>query len=399
MLDTLFSVAAPLFVFGVVVFVHELGHFLAAKSVGVYAPIFSVGWGKRLFGFKRGETDYRVSLIPLGGYVRMASREDESHAVIEGNVHLDASGEAETKAIAEARANAGALWSDNAMVPFGPKPVPSNRWMESKSVPARLWILSAGVIANIVLAISVTSGVYLTYGRSYLPPVVDSVIVGGPAAAAGVLPGDTVLTVNGVAIKTWTDVLDNVSAATSGTIAMEVARSSGRAALTLTPTIADGADPITGAAKKVGRVGMAVRADVVHEEVGVGEALAGGFSTTWGMTTQVAKVIRGLFAQDVAVSNLGGPIEIARTSVRAAKGGMESLWSLIAFLSLNIAIMNLIPIPVLDGGQMLMAIAEGVKGSELSARTREWLARAGVATVLLLIVMVTFNDLKRLVIG
>jgi regulator of sigma E protease len=133
--------------------------------------------------------------------------------------------------------------------------------------------------------------------------------------------------------------------------------------------------------------------------VGVGEAVVGGFSTTWAMTTQVAAVIRGLFAQDVAVSNLGGPIEIARTSVRAAKGGMESLWSLIAFLSLNIAIMNLIPIPVLDGGQMLMTIAEGVKGSELSSRTREWLARAGVLTVLLLIVMVTFNDLRRLVVG
>jgi len=398
-LDTLASIAAPLFVFGVVVFVHELGHFLAAKSVGVYAPIFSVGWGKRLFGFKRGETDYRVSIVPLGGYVRMASREDESHAVIEGNVHLDAAGDAAAQAVAEARASAGALWDDNALVPFGPKPVPRSRWMESKSVPARLWILSAGVIANIVLAITVTSGVYLTYGRSYLPPVVDSVLVGGPAAAAGVLPGDTVLTVNGVAIKTWNDVLDNVSAATSGTIAMEVARNGGRTGLTLSPTLADGVDPITGAAKKVGRVGLAVGADVVHEEVGVGEAVVGGFSTTWAMTTQVAAVIRGLFAQDVAVSNLGGPIEIARTSVRAAKGGMESLWSLIAFLSLNIAIMNLIPIPVLDGGQMLMTIAEGVKGSELSSRTREWLARAGVLTVLLLIVMVTFNDLRRLVVG
>lgn len=391
------SIAAPLFVFGIVVFVHELGHFLAAKAVGVYAPIFSLGWGRRLIGFRRGETDYRISVFPLGGFVRMASREDESMAGIEGGGHLEVEAGARDERLAEDRKAAGALWDDNAMVPFGPKPVPSSRWMESQPVWARLFILSAGVLANILLAIVVSSGVYLGYGRSYVPAVVDSVVVGGAAAAAGVQPGDTITRVDGATIKSWTDVLDRVTPVTSGTLTLEVGRAGGRQSLTLAPTVADGVNPATGAPRKVGRIGIAVRNDVQHEDVGVGEALSAGVQTTWLMTTRVADVLKGLVSREVEMSNLGGPIEIARTSVAAAKGGAEMLWSLIAFLSLNIAIVNLIPIPVLDGGQMLVTIAEGIKGRALEMRTREWLARIGVAFVLMLIVLVTFNDIKRLI--
>jgi regulator of sigma E protease len=395
-LTTLGSIAAPLFVFGIVVFIHELGHFLAAKAVGVYAPIFSLGWGRRLVGFRRGETDYRLSVFPLGGFVRMASREDESMAGIEGGGHLDLEDGVREERLAEEKKAAGALWDENAMVPFGPKPVPQSRWMESQPIWARLFILSAGVIANILLAIVVSSGVYLGYGRSYVPAVVDSVVVGGAAESAGVLAGDTILRVDGASIKSWTDVLDRVTPVTSGTLTLEVGRSAGRQTLTVSPTVADGVNPATGAPRKVGRIGIAVRNDVLHEDVGVGEALTAGVQTTWLMATRVTDVLKGLVSREVEMSNLGGPIEIARTSVAAAKGGAEMLWSLIAFLSLNIAIVNLIPIPVLDGGQMLVTIAEGIKGRALDMRTREWLARVGVAFVLMLIVLVTFNDIKRL---
>jgi regulator of sigma E protease len=396
-LTTLGSYAAPLFVFGIVVFIHELGHFLAAKAVGVYAPIFSLGWGRRLVGFRRGETDYRLSVFPLGGFVRMASREDESMAGIEGGGHLDLEEGVREERLAEDKKAAGKLWDDNAMVPFGPKPVPSSRWMESQPVWARLFILSAGVLANILLAIVVSSGVYLGYGRSYVPAVVDSVVVGGAAEAAGVLAGDTITRVDGATIKSWTDVLDRVTPVTEGTLTLEVGRSGGRQSLTVSPTVADGVNPATGAPRKVGRIGIAVRNDVQHEDVGVGDALSAGVQTTWLMTTRVADVLKGLVSREVEMSNLGGPIEIARTSVAAAKGGAEMLWSLIAFLSLNIAIVNLIPIPVLDGGQMLVTIAEGIKGRALDMRTREWLARIGVVFVLMLIVLVTFNDIKRLI--
>jgi regulator of sigma E protease len=397
-LNTLSSYAAPLFVFGLVVFVHELGHFLAAKMVGVYAPIFSLGWGRRLVGIKRGETDYRLSIFPLGGFVRMASREDESMAGIEGGGRMEAPAEGAESRMDEARRAAGSLWDDQAMVPFGPRPVPEARWVESKPIMARLFIMSAGVIANILLAIVVSSGVYLSYGRSYVPAVVDSVVAGGPAEAAGVLAGDTVLVVNGHPIDSWRDVLDQVAPVTGGTLSLELGRAAGRVTLEVSPDIGDGTNPATGAPRKVGRIGIAVRNDVQHQDMGVGESISEGVATTWLMATRVVDVLKGLFSREVPMSNLGGPIEIARTSVEAASGGAEVLWSLIAFLSLNIAIVNLIPIPVLDGGQMLMTIAEGIKGGALSAQTREWLARVGVAFVLMLIVLVTFNDIKRLIV-
>lgn len=385
--------------FGIVVFIHELGHFLAAKSVGVYAPIFSLGWGKRLFGIKSGETDYRISMFPLGGFVRMASREDEAMAGIEGGGNFEAESAPASEAHSQAKKSAGQLWDDNAMVPFGPRAVPAERWVESKPVWARLFILSAGVIANILLAIVVTTGVFLGYGRAYVPAVVASVIAAGPADAAGVMAGDTIVTIDGVSVTAWDEVLTRVSAVTSGSLSIEVGRSGGRQSMTLTPTLADGINPATGVPRKVGRIGIAVRNDVVQESLSFGEAVNASLARTWQMTTSVGEVLKGLVSREVPMSNLGGPIEIARASVAASSGGAQSLWSLIAFLSLNIAIVNLIPIPVLDGGQMLVTIAEGIKGKALNVRTRELLARVGVFSVLLLIVLVTFNDIKRLFVG
>ena len=192
MLSSITPYIAPLLVFGLVVFVHEFGHFAAAKLTGVYAPVFSLGWGRRLFGWRRGETDYRVSMIPLGGYVRMATRDDDSMAGIEGGADrgsFDA-------AAARPADVPEALWSATAMAPFGPKAVPEDRWVESKSVSARVFILSAGVIMNIVLTLFVTSGIYYVYGNPYRPAVVDSVVVGAPAAVAGVRSGDVIVRVS-----------------------------------------------------------------------------------------------------------------------------------------------------------------------------------------------------------
>lgn len=392
MLSSLSVYIAPLLVFGLVVFVHELGHFLAAKLTGVYAPVFSLGWGRRLFGVRRGETDYRVSLIPLGGYVRMASRDDESMSGIEGS-----GGDRGALASAESGTPPNdvpsALWDAEGMAPFGPNAVPANRWMESKSTSARVFILSAGVLMNILLTFVVSSGIFVRYGNAYVPAVVDSVVAGAPAAVAGLQSGDVIATIDGEPVRAWNEVLDRVSARTSGTIRFEIERGGARVPLVLTPQIADGQDPVTGAARKVGRVGMLVRDSVVREPVSFGEALRAGADATFGMAGSVVRVLGGLVSGDVSAKNLGGPIQIAKTSVQAARQGAETLWSLIAFLSLNIAILNLVPIPVLDGGQILMVLAERVKGSAFSLRTRETFARVGVFAVLALILLVTFNDL------
>ncbi len=385
---------APLLVFGLVVFVHELGHFIAAKMSGVYAPVFSLGWGRRIFGVRRGETDYRVSLIPLGGYVRMATQEDDAMAGIEGGVDrgtFDASSERPAHIDPK-------LWDPNAMAPFGPLPVPENRWVERKSVPKRVFILSAGVIMNILLTLVVSSWIFYQYGNvrrpDSLPAVIDSVSTGMPAQVAGLQSGDRITAVNGAPITAWEQVAPKVAAASDSSITVEVERAGERLSRVMTPQVVEVPNAETGATERVKRIGIAVRDSIIREDVGLVEAVASGGRATWAMTTSVVQVLGGLVTGQVSPKNLGGPIAIARTSVQAARNGAETLWSLIAFLSLNIAILNLVPIPVLDGGQILLVLAEAVKGKAFSARTREMFARVGVLAVFALIILVTFNDVK-----
>ncbi len=388
MLTTLTPYIAPLLVFGLVVFIHELGHFVAAKLVGVYAPVFSLGWGRRLVGIRRGETDYRLSVFPLGGYVRMATRDDETLAGIEGG--------SDRGALNEPAPPESALWDPEAMAPFGPKPVPPERWVESKSVPARIFILSAGVLMNILLTLAVSSGIFYAYGRPYRPAVIDSVVTGAPAAAAGLASGDRIVAIDGAPVRAWDEVLERIMPVTAGTVTLEVDRQGERLVRVLTPEVAEVQDAATGTTRRVGRVGIQVRDSVARDPVGLLAAIGGGARATYGMAANVVQVLGGLVTGQVSARNLGGPIQIARTSVQAARNGAETLWSLIAFLSLNIAILNLVPIPVLDGGQILLVLAEAAKGREFSARTREFIARIGVLAVLALIVLVTFNDIRSL---
>ena len=388
---------APLVVFGLVVFIHELGHFVAAKLTGVYAPVFSLGWGRRLFGVRRGETDYRVSLLPLGGYVRMASREDEAMAGLEG-----AGGTLQEAPERPADVPAS-LWDPQGLAPFGPRAVPPDRWMESKRVPARLFILSAGVLMNLLMALAIMIGLAWAFGVASVPPVVQAVLAEAPAAKAGVLPGDRIVAIDGAPVTAWSEVLARVSAVTSGSVRLEVERRgpSGpvRVPMVVTPQVTEAADPTTGAPRRVGRIGIQVRDSVVRRSVGAAEAVRTGAQATWGMAASVVGVLGGLVQGTVSPSNLGGPIQIARTSVAAARSGAESLWFLIAFLSLNIGILNLVPIPVLDGGQLLIVLAEAVKGRALSARTRGALMWVGLVLVGGLIVLATANDVGGLLRG
>ena len=378
-----FSWLAPLLVLGLVVFVHELGHFLASKWAGVYAPRFSMGWGSPLWSFRRGETEYALSWLPIGGYVRMASKEDETAAVLEGG------GEAP-------EAERSRHWDEHSMIPHGPLPIPPDRWFESKRLFPRIVILLAGVFMNIVLALTVSTGIVGYYGKGYLTPVVDSTAVGRPAAVAGMLAGDSVVAIDGKPVTRWDEVLDAVSAAPGRPITLEVARGPARIPLTMTPesqeiTTADGDK------RTVGRIGVAVKQHVIRTPVSFGEAVVGGWNVTWTMAGSVLKVLGNLLTGNVSVSQLGGPVEIARSSVAAAQNGAENLWGLIAFLSINLAVLNLLPIPLLDGGQILMQVAESAWRKPFHPMVKEWYARIGLVAIGALFLTVTFNDLKRLV--
>src|SRR5688572_16688222 len=183
------AILAPILVFGLVIFVHELGHFLAAKSVGVYAPRFSIGFGPALWRRRRGETEYILAAFPLGGYVRMASRHDEATAFLEGGSE---------EALAERTKN-DPDFDPNAMIPFGPLPVPEHRWFESKPLWARLYILLAGVTMNFLLGLVVAIALALHFGRPVIPTRVIGAVrpINGQPILAAVQPGDTLLRVNG----------------------------------------------------------------------------------------------------------------------------------------------------------------------------------------------------------
>src|SRR5688572_7637102 len=203
MLGLLQGIGGFVFIFGIVVVVHELGHFLAAKLTGVYAPKFSIGFGPGP-SRKWGETQYILGLIPLGGYVRMASREDEATAFLEGGSEESAARQQEAGDVPRPKD-----WDPNGMIPFGPHPVPEHRWFESKSLPQRLVILLAGVTMNALLALAILVGMAVHYGRNTVETrVVGSIeaIDGADALRASLRHGDTITAIQGQPVANWNEI-------------------------------------------------------------------------------------------------------------------------------------------------------------------------------------------------
>ena len=373
---------APIIVFGLVVFVHELGHFIAAKLTGVYAPRFSIGFGPSLLKKRYGETEYVLAALPLGGYVRMASREDEATAFLEGG--------SENSAVTPGSAKDG--FDPNAMIPFSPKPIPEERWFESKPLPARLFIMLAGVTMNAVLAYTIYVGLLLHSGVPTPVPIAAVVNPGKPAALAGIQVGDSIASLNGRPLENWQILLDSIGASAGKPLSLGLVRKGEAVTVTVTPESEPVTDPETGVKRPRGRIGMI--ADVGFTPISVPQA----FVEAWRITidnggkifTALGSLVRG-----VGLKDLGGPIAIAQVSVQAAQGGIESLLLLVALISINVAVFNLLPIPILDGGQIVLNVAETIKGSAFSTRTRERILKGGLLIIGLLFVTVMFNDISR----
>jgi regulator of sigma E protease len=379
-----------------VILVHELGHFWAAKLFGVYAPRFSIGFGPTLWAWRRGETEYVLAAIPLGGYVRMATRDDEAttaHGPTAQAIVARVEGGPDT-----AKGSKAVALDPTAMIPFGPNPVPPERWFESKPLWQRVIILLAGVSMNVVLAVVVLASIFGVLGRPHVRPIVEAVVDTMPAARAGLLAGDSIATVDGVAMTSWAGVVSVVSQAPGRPVRIGVVRSGATVEITVTPEPAVDTNLVTGEPVTVGRIGMQAP-EAIRVRVNPAQAAVLGTQATWRMGVSVLQVLKGLVTGSIGVNQLGGPVAIARSSVQAAQSGLENLFVLIAFLSVNLAILNLVPIPLLDGGQILLQSAEAAKGSPFSDRAREWYARIGLAAIATLFIVVTFNDIKALVVG
>jgi regulator of sigma E protease len=224
--------------------------------------------------------------------------------------------------------------------------------------------------------------------------VIGDVLPNSPASRAGLRARDSVVSIGGQPLYRWSELQERVGASAGASLPFEVMRDGQRVSLVLRPESTVVKDPVTKVSRTVGKIG-AVGADVTaREPMSFGQSVTTGVQQTWTTATKIVDVVKGLLTGGVSPRQLGGPIAITRASVAAAQSGLESLFMLIALLSVNVAILNLLPIPILDGGQILLNVAEAAKGSPFSSRTREYILRFGLVAILLIFALSTFNDVK-----
>jgi regulator of sigma E protease len=357
-----------LFVLTIVVFFHELGHFLVARWVGIRVLVFSIGFGPELIGFNdRHGTRWKISAIPLGGYVKFFG--DENAASVPDPAAAAAMNETERKES------------------FFHKPV-----------SRRAAVVAAGPIANFILAIVIFAGIFMFYGQQTTSARVDTVQPGSAAATAGFKPGDVVVSINGRPIKTFADMQRIISGNAGNTLSVAVDRGGEPMTLQAVPELKEIKDSL-GNAHRVGVLGIsrAMAADDLRmEPVGPLEAITLGFQETWFVIDRTLSYIGGVVVGHEAADQLGGPIRIAQVSGQVAAVGMVALIHLTAVLSISIGLLNLFPIPLLDGGHLLFYAIEAIRGRPLSDRAQEFGFRIGLALVGMLMIFATFNDIVHL---
>jgi len=345
---------ATIFVLGILVFLHEFGHFIVAKLVGIRVERFSIGFPPRLFGKKIGETDYCVSLIPLGGYVKMAGMVDES---------LDT----EIK---------GEPWE-----------------FQSKSFWEKFSVILAGPLMNVLIAIVVFAGLTLSLGVGVVKDAtIAQVSPGMPAAAAGIQPGDRIVAINGQTVSSWDEMTKIIHSHADKDLDVEWIHN-GEHKQAIIHARAENV-PINGKIERVGLIGIGPK--LYMEKVGPLKAIGAGFVRTWDLTRLVGYSIWMLATGKASLRNLGGPIIIAKMAGESAKSGFSTLLAFMAFISLNLAILNVFPIPGLDGGHLIFITLEAIMGRPVPTKTKLIIQQVGMFILLALIVLVIFNDLHNL---
>jgi len=357
-----------LFVLTLVVFFHELGHFLVARRCGVRVLVFSIGFGPELFGFNdRHGTRWKLSAIPLGGYVKFFG--DENAASVPDQAALAAMSEEERR-----------------------------HSFIHQPVARRAAIVVAGPLANFLLAIAIFAALFMIFGKPSTSPRVDAVQPGSAAEAAGFKPGDMVLTIDGRPIESFPDMQQVVSTSAGETLTFEVDRGGVKVTLNATPTLRESKDRF-GNVHRIGVLGItrSPSPDDTHfQPVGPLKAVELGAQRTWFVVDRTLSYIGGVISGREAADQLGGPIRIAQVSGQVATEGLPSLFSLAAVLSVSIGLLNLFPVPLLDGGHLLFYGIEAVRGKPLSERAQEVGFRIGLAIVVMLMIFATYNDLLHL---
>ena len=366
-------------VLSILVFVHELGHYWVARRCGVRVEAFSIGFGPELFGWTaKSGTRWKVSALPLGGYVKMfgdadvTSRPAGNEVVEEGEDTGDWAGGRTRPLTAEERA-----------VSF-----------HHKSLRQRSAIVAAGPAANFLFAIVALAVLFGTAGQRTTPPVVGEVVTESAAEEAGILPGDRFLAINGTPIERFEQIQRVVQLNLSEPLQVTLDRGGVDQVLTVTPRIVEATDNFGNTIERALLGISASGTEMVRHDpaTAVWRAVEETGSLTWGTLRYVGQMITGSRSTD----ELGGPIMIGEMSGRVADFGIVAILSFMAILSINLGLINLFPVPMLDGGHLLFYAIEAVRGRPLGERAQEYGFRIGLALVLTLMVFVTFNDLSRL---
>ena len=358
----LFDLSAFLVVFTAVVFVHEFGHYWVARRCGVKVVVFSIGFGREMFGWTdRAGTRWRLSLVPLGGYVRFFGDADPSSRL---SPHLD-------KVTAEDRA-----------VSF-----------HHKSLARRSAIVAAGPMANFVLSVLLLAVLFGTVGRPVTPAVVHEVLPDGAAAEAGFLPGDRVVAIDGARIDTFEDMREFVVLSPGVPLEIELERGGRTLELTVTPRLREETDSL-GNKHRMGMIGIRVD-EIVHRRLDPFSAVLGAVGDTYTLVALNLRALGQIVVGTRDSSELGGPILIAQMSGEVAEAGLSATVNFIVVLSAMLGLINLFPIPLLDGGHLAFYAVEAVRGRPLGAKAQEYGTVAGFVLVISLMLLVTYNDLSR----
>lgn len=356
-----FTLCTYILMVAILVVVHEGGHYLAGRAFGVKIDAFAFGFGRELFGFNdRRGTRWRFNLVPLGGYVKFTG-------------DMNASSQPDPEFAARPAAERVGL--------FLFKPL----WQ-------RAIIVAGGPLINFAFAIFILAGVYMALGHPSTPPIVSAVIANGPAAKAGILPGDRITAIDGSSIARFEDIANAamISAGAPMTVAFE--RAGAPKTVSITPKIVETVDRFGGVVRH-GRLGIARSGAQVVESVGPVTALGYGVADTWGITVSIARTLRQIVLGERSLDELGGPIKTGQVTGQQASLGALSFIIFMAFFSINLGFINLIPIPMLDGGHLLLYAVEAVRRQPISAKVQEWAFMSGFAAIMSLMVVLTWNDL------
>jgi regulator of sigma E protease len=344
-------------ILGVLIFFHELGHFLLAKYFNVKVLRFSLGFGFKLIGKKIGETEYVISTIPLGGYVKMLGENDDEAEVV--------------------------------------PPEESGRAFNNQGVMTRIAIVAAGPIFNMILALFLFIGIYLVSGNYVLTSEIGQVRPGSPAEKAGLLKGDVILTVQGKPTESWSKIKQTVQDQAGEPLIVTVQRGDQTLSLTVIPEEAVEKN-IFGEDIKSALIGVVSSGNYKKLELGPWQAVKEGFRKTWEVVELTCLTVVKLFQRVIPIKTLGGPILIGQMTGQLAQESFTYLIPFMAVISINLGILNLLPVPILDGGVIIFLLIELIIGRPLSFRKREWAQKVGLFLLIFLMVVVFYNDITRL---